>query len=317
MSEDSGIVIFSKAVIDFLVGAIFLYFIVFSFDMFVYAFGLSLIAFICVWSLKKIAIQYKKSINPVIADVIRVSDMFFYFGIVLVFIVNYLYGGMFGIYTLGAIFLLARLVLPVVIFQQHKAEFKKFGSLFIAPRLGVNSDEATKLKIQNERLKMVGQLKSHKNYKKFFNELDHFVVLPLSKKELKYTYNIKNCAILFHSKEKLNVQAIMAYLDSKIGDVSVFHIRARDILSQWSGEAPKNVNEIFETSEKYAPCVLLIDEIQDLSDDQHAAKELAMCIKDSRRRMKEIYVVAFDYDTKRMHSDLMSNNCFEKRINLK
>jgi SpoVK/Ycf46/Vps4 family AAA+-type ATPase len=98
-------------------------------------------------------------------------------------------------------------------------------------------------------------------YEDVKTELRDAIMMPLEKKEIAFTYGIKPPAgILLFGPPGTGKTMLMRALAKEL-KYNFIEVRCSQILSQWYGEAEKNVNEVFDKARKNAPTILFFDEI--------------------------------------------------------
>jgi SpoVK/Ycf46/Vps4 family AAA+-type ATPase len=96
-------------------------------------------------------------------------------------------------------------------------------------------------------------------------ELKEAILIPLKKKEIAYTYGMKPpSGILLFGPPGTGKTMMMRALAKEL-KFNFIEVRCAQILSEWVGEAEKNVIEVFANARKNAPTVLFFDEIDSLA----------------------------------------------------
>ena len=164
-------------------------------------------------------------------------------------------------------------------------------------------------------------VQSNKAYQRLFKELEHYLIMPLTKKDIAVIYNIRNCAILIQSKKEIDPKIIQEFINSKTEfGIEVYQVNIdgdSGLIDKYQGGTEQNIKIVFEIAKNKAPLVLIIPNIHLLTDLPMAAKQLSMEIKENKHAKKTVYVVATTNLAKKTHQDFLSSNCFDKVITLR
>jgi len=102
-------------------------------------------------------------------------------------------------------------------------------------------------------------------YEDVKQELRDSIMMPLQKKDIAFAYGLTAPkGILLFGPPGTGKTMLMRALAKELG-FNFIEVRCSQILSQWYGEAEKNVVEVFTNARKNAPTVLFFDEIDSIA----------------------------------------------------
>ncbi len=100
-------------------------------------------------------------------------------------------------------------------------------------------------------------------------EIEDSIILPLERKDLAKTYNLKPVkGILMFGPPGCGKTLLMRALSSHI-DFYLLYIKTSDILSKFYGDSEKKVSELFKLARDVAPCIIFFDEIDSIGKKRY------------------------------------------------
>ncbi|MCL5433361.1 MAG: AAA family ATPase [Candidatus Marsarchaeota archaeon] len=103
------------------------------------------------------------------------------------------------------------------------------------------------------------------NYEQTKKELKEAIMLPLEEKGISRAYNIKpSKGVLLFGPPGTGKTLLMRALSNEL-HAGFYYVKASDLISAYPGESEKKINKIFSIARKNAPCILFIDEIDNVA----------------------------------------------------
>ena len=145
----------------------------------------------------------------------------------------------------------------------------------------------------------------------------HNIMQEFTRPEFSYTYGLPNNAFLFYGKKIDSDLLLKIVLEKAVKAGSGAYVaHPRNVIDDYVGQTEKNVGEIFFIGLKQAPCLLIFPDIQLWNSHPSAVKELAIQIKELKKKRNRIRVIAWVDEIHNLNGEFKSH-IFHNRIEIK